>query len=485
MLKNSTFFKIPRNKFIFLLLVTIFLITLYGLFSLLSYKNKKKINRVVIITIDTLRADHLSSYGYIRSTSPFLDSIAKKSFLFKNAFVPMATTAPSHASLFTSLYPIQHGVLKNGHALNDSFLTMAEIFKSMGYKTAGIASTAVHFKAGNIDQGFEYFNEPLLRESDNLYRVAQHTMDVAIKWLNTINPTDSFFLWIHLFDPHTPLQPPLSYYQKFYNQSKKNNELFNFLTNEQHISHNFFENAKAKMIPYIDAYDAEIFFVDTQIQRFYNYYHKKIFSSETLWVITADHGEGLGSHNWWLHGKHIYNEQLKVPLIFHFSTKTYTGKIIDRVVESIDIFPTIFELIGGNKKNGNIQGRSLLPLMFPKRQRSYKKMYAFGQRQHFNKENRPKIIIPERTDYEDGQKYSLQSKNYKYIFQTEGIDEFFDLQKDPYELNNIINSNSDELNNLKNNLLMKIKALSKDAPTKYKKIDKEAIKKLKDLGYVQ
>ena len=225
----------------------------------------EQISRVVIITIDTLRADHLGSYGYKLNTSPFLDSIAKQGISFKNTFAATASTVPSHASLFTSLHPLQHGVLKNGHKLADDFLTMAEIFQEIGYKTAGITSTDRHFFVSNLHQGFSYYNEPtnlicfkltklsfrklnengvpnkileklqLLKkkafpdkftflktiekqigeeqtfkfqeslikyaEFDMRYRSAQETIDVAINWLETIQPTEKFFLWIHLFDP--------------------------------------------------------------------------------------------------------------------------------------------------------------------------------------------------------------------------------------------------------------------------------------------
>lgn len=145
---------VVRKKTLFLPLIALLLIS-SGIFYYLRMKKENRLERVVLITIDTLRADHLGSYGYISNVSPFIDSVAKQGILFKNAFASMSHTAPSHASLFTSLYPLEHGVLKNWYKLADSYLTMAEIFQDMGYKTAGIVSTDRHFGAANIHQGFQ------------------------------------------------------------------------------------------------------------------------------------------------------------------------------------------------------------------------------------------------------------------------------------------------------------------------------------------
>ena len=255
----------------------------------------------------------------------------------------MATTAPSHASIFTSLYPIQHNVLKNGHRLTDAVSTMAELLSTMNYSTAGFVSAWPLFKHANVDPGFDVFDQPIL-EQGTLYRKADRTMDSVIKWLAQRESTEKFFLWIHLFDPHTPHHPPKSFLRKFTKQPKETRESFaRFLLDEHHVNLNYYNDNIENMLRVIDAYDGEILFVDSEIRRVYEYLREKGFGPHTLWIITSDHGEGLGNHRWLGHGKHIYNEQIHVPLIFYFSSGSFPASSVEQLVEHIDILPTVYQ----------------------------------------------------------------------------------------------------------------------------------------------
>jgi arylsulfatase A-like enzyme len=161
-------------------------------------------DRILLITLDTLRADHMSCYEYPRQTTPFIDSIAAEGVRFTRAFAPMSTTAPSHTSMLTGLYPLQHGVVKNGHRLSDDVGTLPEILASAGFETAGFVSTNRHFAAGNIHQGFAHFDEPAPEGLQLQYRPAGQTLAEARAWLAQTPPPQRLFLWIHLFDPHEP-----------------------------------------------------------------------------------------------------------------------------------------------------------------------------------------------------------------------------------------------------------------------------------------
>jgi arylsulfatase A-like enzyme len=141
------------------LVLLFFLLIIFLVFTFPNCKGKK-IERIILITIDTLRSDHLGCYGYPRNTSPFIDSLAEKGILFTNVFTTMPSTTPAHASLFTSKFPKQLNVLKNGHILDEKYLTMAEYLQKLDYFTAGIVSTNIHFKLNKLDQGFNYFYEP-------------------------------------------------------------------------------------------------------------------------------------------------------------------------------------------------------------------------------------------------------------------------------------------------------------------------------------
>ncbi len=248
---------------------TVFIIILAaGGLLLFSKKERQKLDRIILITIDTLRADHLGCYGYPKNTSPFIDMLSQKGILFQRAFAPISTTAPSHASIFTSLYPIQHNVLKNGHRLSSEFITLSELLSKMNYYTAGFVSTDRHFKCGNINQGFMFFDEPVCEGKLPLYRRANETINATIKWLSEHDKTSRFFLWIHLFDPHTPYDPPKPLSHIITKQLEKKGDSFaKFLLNIHHIPFSFYENNIEKMLQTINAYDGEVLFVDTEIRR--------------------------------------------------------------------------------------------------------------------------------------------------------------------------------------------------------------------------
>ncbi len=191
----------------------------------------------------------------------------------------------------------------------------------------------------------------------------------------------------------------------------------------------------------------------------------------------------MGNHNWMYHGKHIYNEQIHVPLIFSFSANSSVETSIDYTVELVDIAPTVLELAGVplqklQKQPKPIQGISLVPL-FQKGGRDFPEKYAFAQRRHYNPTQN------EGKDYEAGEKYTLQGKTHKYIYRTQGEPEFFDLEKDPYEVNCLTGNNSEEERKLRNKLLNKIRKFKQNKSGKPESINKEAIEKLKSLGYVQ
>ncbi len=464
--------------------------------ALLLYLNKSKlphIDRIILITIDTARADHFGTYGYPRNITPFIDTLAKDGVIFKRAFAPMATTSPSHASIFTSLYPYQHKLLKNGHKLNDSFITMAEILKTMDMQTAAFVSTDVHFQVGNMHQGFDFFDEPVLHDNVALnpefkgkYRIASETMDSAIEWIDKKKTSDRFFIWIHLFDPHLPLRPPELFMKKLSEQSEAERQFFSsFFINEHKIDPSFYANTD-QMLQTLNMYDSEILFIDTEIRRFYEKLLDKGLYNDSLMIITTDHGEGLGNHRWYSHGKNIYNEQILTALIFHFSSGSFSGLSIEQIVESIDILPTVIELLGGETTPlvKQFQGISLTPLLLNKFKEVPEK-YAFAQRREFEKKDILENVDPEKLNYEEGEKYSLQNAEYKYIYRTQGNDEFYNVQEDPYELYNIINSDSAMKDKFKKNIIKMIEQFREDADIESETVNEETIERLKALGYVQ
>ncbi len=162
---------------------------------------------IVLVTIDTLRADHLGCYGYTRTTSPFIDVLAFQGVLFELGFAASSTTVPSHASLLTGLYPSQHGVRRNGHKLPETAPLLTEALAEHGYETAGFVSTNGHFAASGIDRGFSHFDEPGQGGSAKAARSAERTVAFAGDWLRARRSAAPLFLWVHVFDPHSPYRP--------------------------------------------------------------------------------------------------------------------------------------------------------------------------------------------------------------------------------------------------------------------------------------
>jgi arylsulfatase A-like enzyme len=441
------------------------------------------VQRVVLITIDTLRADHVGCYGYPRATTKFIDRLAAEGVLFERALAPMSTTSPSHASLFTALYPIQHRVLQNGHVLADRYVTFPEILRDGGFTTAAAVSTDAHFGPGNIFQGFGFHDEPVLSPQVG-YRPADRTIDTAIDWLSRRRPDERFFLWVHLFDPHTPMQPPAEHLLHFQIESAESRaSLTGFFENEHRIDVSFFDD-DVQMLRLMDHYDAEVRFVDSQIERLYERLSQLGLQSDTLWIITSDHGEGLGNHGWLVHGKFIYNEQIRIPLIFHFMSDEPSARRVPKLVELTDVMPTVLELVGADAHEPSPlwQGTSFVPLLRPDG-RTFPDKLAFAQRREYPPDHKPLDIFRGGLDYEPGETYGIQDHSFKYVYRTEGNDEFFVLRDDPYESRNLIGEGLVQENRFRTFLLDRLARFREQTDRDAEMVDEDTLRRLESLGY--
>ncbi|MFP4081597.1 MAG: sulfatase [Candidatus Aminicenantes bacterium] len=451
---------------------------------------KFKIDRIYLIIIDTLRADHLSCYGYPRKTSPFIDSLAREGILFERACSQSSTTAPSHASIFTGLYPFQHRVRANGYVLDDSYTTLAEILSQNGFRTAAFASIARCLRGANIDQGFDFYEDPggtikLLRGN---YRPARLTKKSATIWLDNFNPKQKLFMWLHFYDPHLPYLPPKRHIKEI-NRSLSGDAFFQHME-KFHVDMEVYDHKYGELYKNITRYDAEILYVDQEIMHFFRYIQRKGLNENALWIITSDHGEGLGQHKWYEHGKHLYQEEVHVPLIFYFPDKKVSPKRIDHVVENFDIFSTIIEASGikiSKELNKEVKSISLWGKIINQNP-GLEKNHAFSERRIYVtnlKKEHPEL--PDwKLNWEKGEKYCLQDKSFKYIFRTLLPDEFYHLAEDPFELNNLING--EEYQEIKKTLeeelfnILKEKEKYKDS--KLQKVNTRELSKLRSLGYI-
>jgi arylsulfatase A-like enzyme len=298
---------------------------------------------VVILGIDTLRHDHLGCYGYGRSTSPVIDALAVKGVLFENCIAPSPWTLPSFASLFTSLYPSQHGAVHFRRSMRPDCPTLAEILRDAGYATGAIIN-APYLKAKyEIDRGFEFYGMP--RELRN----ADDTTRDALAWIDKIAERP-FFIFVHYFDPHLPYSPPEPYDTIFdpdYAGGMKTFYLPKRLP--AYRSKNFVE---MKSIPEEDwnhirsLYDGEVAFTDQAIGTLLEKLAERGLDNNTLVVLLSDHGEEFFDHEGFEHGHSLYNELIKVPLILCLPGVLPGDLRISRQVRLIDVAPTILDILG-------------------------------------------------------------------------------------------------------------------------------------------
>jgi arylsulfatase A-like enzyme len=292
----------------------------------------------VLITIDTLRADHLGSYGYPRDTSPNIDRFAEGAVLFEHTVAPMPMTLPSHVSLLTSSLPVRHGVMSNFRFLEipfvpgeeDGIQSAAQTLANAGYTTAAFTSASPLSRGTGIDVGFETFEAPPpYGEQGESVRVnAEATINRAIAWLQTA-PTP-FFLWVHVFDPHLPYQPPPPHDRQFQTDDALLERL-----RESGIPEVLLRYAAQAT----NAYDGEIHFVDQQLGRLFDALRARGTWEEGVIALTADHGEGLLEHGDPGH-QFLWRGTIGVPLILRWPAGP-RGLRENQLASLIDVLPTL------------------------------------------------------------------------------------------------------------------------------------------------
>jgi arylsulfatase A-like enzyme len=427
----------------------------------------RKPHNLVLFTLDTTRTDHLSVYGYRLKTTPNIDRIASEGIRFQEVYAPMPSTEPSHSTMFTSKFPISHGVLKNGFTLSDQNVTMAEVLKQHGYQTAAVISSfPLNHKFG-FSQGFDFYNDRLKGKNPSLTRKhwmgadvngqfdrrADSTTNQALKWLKEKrDPTKPFFLWVHYFDPHGPYDPPEPYRSKY-------------------------KVAGSVLDQMLSYYDGEIEFMDSQLARLVEYLDSNKLRDNTLLVIVGDHGEGLMQHGRLEHGLLIYDEAVLVPLIFRMPSAISSGKAIQGPVSLVDLMPTVLHLMKIPVANLTFQGKDLAPLIEGGADPDFGRSIFLQRRLYETGAIEDNFVI-------HGLKFGIRSGRWKYIEALEeGTKELYDLQNDPGELHNIYDANVQVADQLATSLHSWEHQYATAGPNQ--QISKEDQERLNALGYIQ
>ncbi len=448
----------------------------------INYKHMKsktlEDTNVILIIIDTLRADHLGCYGYKKSTSPHMDALAKEGFLFKNCYTQASWTKPSTASILTSLYPPIHQTISDGSALPDEIVTLAEILKKQGYLTYGYTANPNLKTIFNFDQGFDFYDDYLMR--DKLYCAAMRNFlfnfplfkmvikktfsfrdrdniklanDRIIPWLEEYKG-NNFFMYLHYMDPHDPYSPPGPY-----------DKMFSYVKDDI--------NSKN-----ISLYDGEIRFADEYIGRLFEKLKALGVYDKTLIVITSDHGEAFGDHNDQIHGHTVYNELLKVPLIIKYPSSKKPNMKIKKQVQSIDILPSILDILNITYK-GHLSGASLSALMENNGNDDFGE-YIYVSNNYYG------IYVLEALVKNNHWKYIYTEKSSLRNIKEVGHEELYNLIKDPLELNNIIKQHPEILKTMQKKLDFYKEDCKKKAISPYQvELDDETIRNLESLGYLQ
>ncbi len=317
---------------------------------------------LLFITFDTTRADRLGCYGYSGARTPAIDRLAREGVLFSRAYAQAPQTLPSHCSLFTGFYPITHNVLSNGQRLEDDASTLAEMLQAGGYRTGAVVAAAPLMQEFNIHQGFDYYNDDfrdnavlsgfkaMLRffSANKLNiptsRPANRVTAFAKQWLSQHagrKQKRPFFLWVHYFDPHDPYEFRPDFDKPLLLQ----------------------DNAEVNQYGYREPnYVNEIEFADHYLGKLLDHLDKLGVSRNTLTVFTTDHGESLGEHEYRGHRQNVYENIIRIPLIFRMPGVLPEGERLDVPGMSIDVTPTILRLLGIPYPTSSFQGTDLFAL---------------------------------------------------------------------------------------------------------------------------
>jgi len=379
----------------------------FVLCALVACAKKERGPSVLLITLDTTRADYLGAYGRPDARTPEFDRLARQGVLFETAIADVPVTLPSHATILTGVPALGHGVRYNSDfKLGESATTLAEVFHELGFATGAVVCSFILDAQFGIAQGFDFYQDdltpgyvvydstrytpelmPALPKTD---RRADEAVDLACRWMKE-HRSKPFFFWLHLYDDHFPFDPPPPW-------------------------------GKASADPYI----SEIQFTDFQVHRFNRFLEAERIAPELSTIVTADHGEGLDQHREDGHGIFVYDETVRVPLAVHSEAAIPGGRVIPAIVRSIDVAPTILEL-AGHAEHAIGVGQSLVPAM------------------------RGSGDLPDSMSYSESMKTKLfysgsglkavRTRDAKFIWAPRP--ELYDLRTDPGETHNLLAGQTD------------------------------------------
>lgn len=459
---------------------------------------------VILIIIDAARQDHLSCYGYHRQTSPFIDTLSKDSLFFKNAYASAPWTVPSHASLFTGLFPSEHKTQNDNLYLGKNIPTLPEILASNDYTTVGFSDNMYVGRATGLDRGFQHFDEVweryrfkskldlfligLKRILHMTDRGGNETTQLIIDWLNSRNKFKPFLMFVNYIDVHQICHPPRSFLVKFGGGRYSYRRMYKFMraylngrvkfyTGEIKFTEEDWGNFKW-------IYDVAIYYIDYQISRIYEVLAKQGILDNTIFIITSDHGTNLGDHGLLHHEHCLYETLLRIPLIVRY-TPLSGNKEVTKEIQLTDLFYMILDMSNIQYRTTKDERFSLQNIL--KDQDTATHVFAEWRK--------PQSLLAELSrlapNYDfskfDRGLRSLKVGQYKYIESNNGNNELYNLNADPREVQNIYEQNPERVKEMKESSREFIrKLIRQEEVEKYKELeaDEELKKRLRSLGYI-
>lgn len=408
---------------------------------------------VIVILVDTLRADHLPFYGYGADTAPFLSKLAAEGVVFDNAWSTSSWTAPATASLFTSMYPFQHGVVTGlmyserlqsedpritVNRIADEITTMPEVLKEAGYTTFGVSDNPNICAAEGFEQGFDRF-------VNYNYANAEIVNGTVMNWAEDITSSEPYFLYLHYMDPHNPYHP--------------RDEKAKSTPDEQ-------ERSKA-----LACYDSEIRFADAHIEMLFNRF---AWDENTVVIVLSDHGEEFGERGGYGHGKNLFTESLRIPLLVYFPGGGLEPGRVEHNVSIVDVMPTIRSLLGLDGGETD-EGVDLLRVRDGKTQLDGRPIYAHLWRRWGTVDPQDDLVAG-----------GVVKKEWKYLFTLPGGEKLFDLSLDPLEQRDVLGDRRPLADRMRQAYDSFAKHCRKyEGAESSIAVDERMLKKLKSLGYIR
>ncbi len=452
-------------------------------FNPVVYSPRQNTKNVILISLDTLRPDHLGCYGYPRDTSPNIDSLARESVLFQNTFATSPWTLPSHVSLLTSLNCINHQVYHIDQTMDPSLLTLADIFRTKDYFTGGITGGGYVSGLYGFSKGFDSYH---VRGAILEKNAAEIGCRYALEWIER-HKDRNFFLFLHTYQIHTPYDTPAPFNTIFLGKDAKFTHVdmgrlrFNHENRYKPVTADLKQN-------FIDLYDAEIRYTDEALIKPLMERLKKLdLYDNTMIVLISDHGEEFFEHGAWQHLHSVYNETIKIALIIKFFNSEHAGKKITKYARITDIMPTILDALDMNPSKQQFDGKSLFDLLSGEEQEKDERIFISELAPNVMKKHVPKKVAINRGKQKFILNHDYSPEDLAYFFsQPPEFDprEVYDLGQDPDELENIVGENPQLVKVFLDFLKIQNKQKRKVSPEEAE-LNEELREQLRALGYIK